>query len=242
MRYRETVKPRLSDIDVSGNISYEAILKLFEDTGTHHSDSANDRIISREAGDLAWILIEWHVELKRRISKREMLNIETWISGRIPSMYFFRNFIMTDASGKEVARAQTKLVLVDISTMKILKLTEGLFRSFDPEEPSAFETLVKIREKESYENTVPLTVRTDDLDFNSHVHNTRYLSLVLNALPVSQYEELDISSFRYVCKTALDGRRSAEVGYTLSHNEFNAIIRDEDNRYMILEAELRNKE
>ncbi|MBR3295012.1 MAG: hypothetical protein IKI62_01990 [Clostridia bacterium] len=237
MIYSETLKPRLSDIDFRGHIAPEAILKILEDIGTHHSDSEGDLIISREEGDLAWILAEWHVSYRRLLLKREKITVDTWISGRPDSLYFFRNFLVKDEDGNEILRAQTKIVLVDIKTMNMLRITDEIYKMFSPEEYSAFDSLPRIKARKEYDSEVALAIRSDDLDFNDHVHNTRYLGLALDALGKDRLKDLDIKNIRYICRNAVTSGEEVFMRYTDEGSSIYLEFYGHEKPYMVMEIE-----
>ena len=239
MIFVETLKPRLSDIDYTGHVSYESILKILEDVGTHHSDAQGDKIISREDGDLAWILAEWHVEIIKRLDKREDITVESWISGKRDSLFFFRNFIIMTEDGDICVRAQTKLLLVDIKTMKPLRISGEIYDKFDPEENSAIEVLPRIKAAERYECTVPLYICNDDIDFNGHVHNTRYLGFALSALPYDVSKDMDISEIHFSCRQALKPEDQAEVRYIIKDGEAHFAITVNGKEYMLMDIKTR---
>lgn len=49
MFYSEIYQPGVADFDHGGKFGYEAILRIFENTASRHSDSSGDDIIAKAA-------------------------------------------------------------------------------------------------------------------------------------------------------------------------------------------------
>lgn len=199
MLYKETYQPRVSDYDRDGKMSYEAILQILETAGSHHSDRAGDNVIDGSQNGVAWILTDWRVRIIRRTDSKEELHITTWVRGKAPASTVFRDFILTDDNGNEVIRAEAKFALLDLAVGKLTRISEELFASYQPEDKSVFDTAApRLRAPAEYGFEQTIILRRSDIDFNSHVHNTRYVDFALEALPSSIYAKNNICEFRIV--------------------------------------------
>lgn len=198
MYYKEIYQPRISDYDRNGKLSYEAILQILETAGSHHSDTVGDSVIEGTQSGISWILTEWRVQIKRRTDSKEELHITTWVRGKAPASTVFRDFILTDGNGDEVIRAEAKFALLDLANSKLTRISEELFASYQPEDKSVFDTAAsRLREPVSFDSEQTVTLRRSDIDFNGHVHNTRYMDFALEALPSSIYTD-HVCEFRMV--------------------------------------------
>ena len=52
MFFSEIYQPGVADFDPSGKLGYEAILRIFENTASRHSDSSGDDIIAAFLNDV----------------------------------------------------------------------------------------------------------------------------------------------------------------------------------------------
>lgn len=199
MFYKETYQPRVSDYDRDGKLSYEAVLQILETAGSHHSDRAGDNVIDGSQNGIAWILTDWRVQIIRRTNSKEELHITTWVRGKAPASTVFRDFILTDDHGNEVIRAEAKFALLDLAAGKLTRISEKLFASYQSEDKSVFDTAAtRLRAPAEYDSEQTITLRRSDIDFNGHVHNTRYIDFALEALPSSSYANNNICEFRIV--------------------------------------------
>lgn len=203
MFYKEIYQPRVSDYDRDGKLSYEAVLQILETAGSHHSDNAGDNVIDGSQSGIAWILTDWRVQIIRRTDSKEELHITTWVRGKAPASTVFRDFILTDRNGGEVIRAEAKFALLDLAAGKLTRISEELFTSYQPEDKSVFDTASpRLRAPVEYDFEQTIELRKSDMDFNGHVHNTRYMDFAMEALPDDVYKN-DIAEFRIVYMKAV---------------------------------------
>ena len=193
MFYKEICKPRPSDYNRNGRLSYEAILQILENAAGNHSANSGDSIADANKNGIAWILTEWRVQIIHRPENGESLNLTTWVRGKAPASAVYRDFLLTDENGTEVIRAEAKFALFDLATSRLTRISEELFGSYHPEEKTVFEDSQRLRAPSEYTLETELQLRRSDIDFNGHVHNTRYVDLALEALPNEIFVNDDFS-------------------------------------------------
>lgn len=195
MFYKEICKPRPSDYNRKGKLSYEAILQILENAAGNHSSNIGDSIADANKNGIAWILTEWRVKIVRRPVNGESLNITTWVRGKAPASAVYRDFLLTDVNGTEVIRAEAKFALFDLTTSRLTRISEELFGSYQPESKTVFEDSQRLRAPSEFTSETELNLRRSDIDFNGHVHNTRYVDLAMEALPNEIFANDDFSEF-----------------------------------------------
>lgn len=198
MYYRKTYIPRPSDYNRKGRLSNEAILQILEDVAGSHSASSGNSIAEAIRTNISWILTEWHVQIVRRPENEELLNITTWARGKAPASMVFRGFIVIDKDGFEVIRAEARFSLFDLTTSRLTRISEEFFASYSPEERLIFENSPKLRAPSEYDSETKIQLRRSDIDFNGHVHNTRYIDYAMQALPKELYDKDSFSEIRII--------------------------------------------
>ena len=184
MFYTETYCPGVADFDRDGKLAYEAILRILENTASRHSDSSGDDVIDGSRRGITWVLTDWRVEIVRRPQSKAPLQVATWVRDNAPVGRVFRDYTITDTSGTELVRAESRLILFDLRTEKIVRIDRERFASYRPEARSVFpDTAPRLRAPDVFDTQTVLPLRRCDIDFNGHVHNTRYLEFALEALP-----------------------------------------------------------
>lgn len=185
MIFQEEWNSRISDFNRHGRLGYEAILQMLETAGSHHSDAAQDNVIAGSQAGFAWVLTEWRVKIIRQPDSKEHLRISTWIRGKAPAAMVHREFIVVDDQGNICILAEAALVLLDINRGRMTRITEDALAPYQPEDKTVFDDeLPRLREPDTILFTHPMALRYSDIDFNGHVHNTRYMEFALDALPV----------------------------------------------------------
>lgn len=189
----------MSDFDRNGKLSYEAIIEMLETAGSNHSDSVNDNVIEGSRNGIAWILAEWNILIPNRVDNISTVTVMTWIRKTSSPATVLRNFIIFDEDGNEIVRAEARSCLLDMRTGRLTRISEELVDAYKPENKCVFDTAPpRLRAPKDYALETPLHIRRDDIDFNSHVHNTRYMSYAVEALPPQVYEADGLHSVRIV--------------------------------------------
>lgn len=206
MIHEEIYEPRISDYNKNGMLSLEAILEIAENAGSHHATKANDDIIEGSQKGIAWVLAEWVVKIERRPHSGEKLHISTWTRNPSPSATtVVRDVVMQDADKNYLIRLCPTFVLFDLATHRLLRISSELLQNYKPEdiECMALDN-TRLREPATFETEKILHLRRTDMDFNGHLHNARYISLALEALPQQTYDAGQVKGFRIVYRVPLN--------------------------------------
>ena len=235
MYYSETVTPRFIEYTGSGKLGYEAMLHITETVGSHHSQSVND---SLKHGHIAWMIVDLRVKILRRPKDGEDLCVRTWSRGKAEAAATFRDFDVTSESGERLFIENCKFALVDTRVMKMTKLSDELIESYKPENETVFEEdAPKLSAPEDYEFEMPVFIRKTDIDFNDHVHNTKYLDYALEALPYDEFKKDDFTYFRIVFRAGLKYGQNAVIRRTKTENGYTFAIVEGDKLYTLIELE-----
>ncbi len=197
MIFSEKYHSRIEDFGRGGLMTPEAVLRIFENTGSHHSDSVGDSLISGAAAGVAWIVAEWNVRIHRFPAYGEELIQSTCAVGLKPSIQCGRRMTIKTASGELCAEGNAVLVRMDVSTGRLVKSTEELIALYKPEpEDESKEKLPRLVPPKEFDAEVPVLLRRGDIDYNGHVHNANYFTLALEAMPKELYEKRQITAYR----------------------------------------------
>ena len=220
MFYSENTDTRLADFTGKGNLSYEALLLILESVSTNHSVSVGDRLTD---GNNAWMILDWRIDIFRRPRMFEKIVVKTWSKGKINTFTSGREFSVHSMDGEHLVRAASKYAVVDVKEKKMVRISDGLVDSYKPErETTQFDTdAPRLSVSESFDFEEPVYIRRTDLDYNGHVHNTKYLIYALESLPEEDYRADDFRSLRIIFKSSLKlgddaviKRKRLEDGYS----------------------------
>lgn len=196
MVYKEQYRTQIEDYSQKGQLSLSAMLKIFENIGNQHADSVSDEVIKGSQNGVAWILVDWRVEIIKRPQYNKTLDVHTWAWGKAMASQICRDFELYDESGELCAVGSAKFALFDIENGKLFKISQELFDIYKPEERSVFSVKTKrLKEPSEYDCEQSIAIRRSDIDFNGHVHNIAYLDFALEAIPEQIYENDSFKGF-----------------------------------------------
>ena len=201
MYFSETFEPWVNDYDSRGRLTFEAILEMLESISAHHCISVSDNLASR---GISWVLLDWRIRILRQPPEFQRLWVRTWVNGSAPGGSTLRNNTVTDREGSELIKAAARFALVDMKAQRSVRITEEILRPYEPEECPVFDSEpARLREPESFDGERDIALRRSDFDFNSHVHNTRYIEFAMEALPEEEYTGTEYRELRVAYRRAV---------------------------------------
>ena len=224
MFYTETYCPGVADFDSDGKLAYEAILRILENTASRHSDSSGDDIIEESRNGITWVLTDWRVEIVRRPQSKAPLQVATWVRDNAPVGRVFRDYTITDTSGTELVRAESRLILFDLRTERIVRIDRERFASYRPEARSVFpDTAPRLRapdhKRASHLKEVPeikeetTMKKTISIEGMMCTHCEATVKKALEALPETMRCDA-FRGFRIVYPKAVKDTKTVTLKYT----------------------------
>lgn len=212
MIYTENFKMSLKDIGKQNKIKNRAILEILENIAGYQSDyvgfGANETVKTK----IAWVLLDWKLEVIKRPTYGQTLQVKTW--GRNMNKFFtYRDYEIYDENNELCIIATSKWTLLNIEKRKMVRLTEELIEKYKPEEKSVFldEKLDKIKIPTKFISNIKYKVIRKDIDLNKHMHNLYYLDLAYEALPEDVYAKRLFDNVRITYKKEIKLRRHIEL-------------------------------
>ena len=196
--YKMEGRVRYSECATDNKIKIPAIINYFQDCTTENSEKigvGHDFLVKRKR---AWILNSWQVEINRRPTVREEIDVFTWATG-FKGVFGPRDFCMKTSEGEELARAHSLWVYIDTESGRPVKPTEDEIAVYEMGEPLSMEEVsrkIKVPEGAIKVDTFP--VHKYHIDTNAHVNNSRYIELACEALP----EDFEVKKLRVEYKKA----------------------------------------
>lgn len=229
MIYTENFKMSLKDIGKQNKIKNRAILEILENIAGYQSDyvgfGANETVKTK----IAWVLLDWKLEVIKRPTYGQTLQVKTW--GRNMNKFFtYRDYEIYDENNELCIIATSKWTLLNIEKRKMVRLTEELIEKYKPEEKSVFldEKLDKIKIPTKFISNIKYKVIRKDIDLNKHMHNLYYLDLAYEALPEDVYEKRPFDSFRIQYKKEVKLGDVVKCRYTFKDDEHIVSICNSD--------------
>ena len=230
MIFKEKFKMQLKDIGKDNYIKNRAILEIFENIGTYHSDMAGYGPNDLKETGVSWVLLDWKLQVLKRPKYGQTLNVNTW--GRtMKRTYTYRDFEMYDEENNLCVIGTSKWVLVDINTGRITKISEEIYEKYQIEDKNVFniDELDKLKVPEMCDSEITYKVSRRDIDINGHMHNLYYLDLAYEVLPQEVYEKRPFDDVRIQYKKEVKLGNIIRCKYTFEDNMHVITICSEDN-------------
>lgn len=177
------LRVRYSEINKQKKVDLAQIINYFQDCSTFHSEDVGYGIEVLEKIGKVWFLCGWQVEVERYPSFGEELTIGTWAYDR-NDLYAYRNFVMIDENGEQIAKANSIWFLVDISTGRPVKITEDDVKMYGLEQKLSMEYQDrKIKISKEMERLEAFPVLKAHIDTNEHVNNGQYIQFAQEYVP-----------------------------------------------------------
>lgn len=220
MILQENFKVEIKDIGKHNYIKNKAILEMFENIGTHHSDIAGYGPNSIDEKGVSWVLLDWKLKVMQRPKYGEQVTVNTWGRSK-KKAYTYRDFEMYNQKGELCAIGTSKWALIDIKAGRVTRLTDEILEKYKLEEKKVFEEeeLDKIKIQEESILELEYKVSRRDIDLNGHMHNLYYLDLAYEALPEDAYEQRPFSNVRIQYKKEIKKDENVKCKYTFNKNE-----------------------
>ena len=187
----------------------------------------DDLIVS----NTAWILSRVHVEFIDTPKWREDITLTTWHKG-LNRLFFLRDFVLTDAQGKERVKATTSWLVLNLETRRLVRdpklIEEGTVCTENAIETPADK--VQMPKEVEPEFVMEHKVAYSDIDTNGHANNAMYMHWAMDAV------DYDIASTRPVKEFTINFNHETKAGEVVKL--YKAVVEKEDGRHVFVEGRL----
>ena len=171
------------DIDANKQITDKALLGLFLDIGSLHSDAVGCGLAQIDETNLSWVVMQWKVDITRRPVYGETVKIRTWL-GATRKLYMYRQYEITNSSGEVLVRCNSQWVLMDL-TKGAINVPDWVVDGYGKEDELVFDEwkIPKLKEPENPILEMDYKVPGSVIDVNGHMNNMYYIDVAANMIP-----------------------------------------------------------
>lgn len=207
---------RYSETAEDGRISLNAIIDYMQDCTNFQSEDLGVGLEFHAKHGLMWVLNSWQIIVEQYPKMGEMITVGTQSTG-YEKMFGYRNFLITDAQGACVAKANSNWVLMDLKKGRPMIVTPEIGDVYGKAEPLEMEYAPrKIKLPEGGRAQEEIVVHEYHLDTNHHVNNRQYVQMAMEFLDQgTRVKELRVE----YKKQAVLGDRITPVVYDVSDTE-----------------------
>lgn len=174
---------RYSELAQGGRLSLDGIINYMQDAACFEAESLHIGVGSDFEKRYTWVLNYWKIIITRYPEMAELIDISTQACG-FEKMFGYRNFILTDEQGGEIAKAYSIWTLLDREKMRPAKVTPEIGDLYGTAAPIPMgDVSRKVKLPEGGEKHDSFAVRDYHLDTNHHVNNGQYVRMAGEYLP-----------------------------------------------------------
>lgn len=231
IKYIEKITVPCYDTDASWLLKPASFMNLAQEAAGRHAVylgfGYDDLIVS----NTAWILSRVHVEFIDTPKWREDITLTTWHKG-LDRLFFLRDFVLTDAQGKERVKATTSWLVLNLETRRLVRdpklIEEGTVCTENAIETPADK--VQMPKEVEPEFVMEHKVSYSDIDTNGHANNAMYMHWAMDAV------DYDIASTRPVKEFTINFNHETKAGEVVKL--YKAVVEKEDGRHVFVEGRL----
>lgn len=218
------------EIDSKKRALISTIINYLMDICTFQSDSAGvgiDYLLSNNKG---WILTQWKIKIHRYPLYEEQVKVSTKANS-FYKYYAYRKHFIEDKEGNLLVEGESTWLMVDLVKRKPLKLSEDMFTAYgiNPEDKERFKT-ADFKHLDHWDYSCDFKVRYSDIDTNNHVNNVKYVSWIMETIPLDLVLNYEMRELTILYKKEISYGHIVNVnttvektpnGYLCKHNILN---------------------
>jgi acyl-ACP thioesterase len=186
--FTRTFRVSFRHIDRGGLLTPVAALDYLEEAAAGHAEALGVGYEAMIAKRQAWVLSRISVRMDRRPRFHENIAVSSWPRGH-DRLFAVRDYdIRTD--GQPAVRARSSWIILDVDKRRPVRPQEIMDKLPLNEGKNALEESAAALD--GTDGLSPVAERTalySDLDFNGHVHNTRYMQWVCDLMDPEEIEQ-----------------------------------------------------
>ncbi len=189
----EDFRVRSYETNVNGVASAQTICNYLQEVAGNHATKLGVGVDQLLKKNLTWVLSRLHVQFSRYPQWREIINIETWPSGK-KGKFATRDFIVFDKNNEIIVKATSSWMLLDFSKMRTISMPDFMEGIELPDRERAIvDDFPKLPQPQNTDIKRQFDVRLSDLDINQHVNHVKYIDWALEAIPLSVWKKRHLS-------------------------------------------------
>ena len=214
---------RYSEVGEDGRITISALMDYMQDCTNFQSEDLGVGLAFHREKALMWVLNSWQIIFRRFPEMGEVITVGTQSYG-YRKIVGYRNFLVTDSQGEQVAIANSLWVLIDLKRGRPIVVTPEIGDVYGKHEPLEMEYASrKIAVPEGGEVKESIIVREYHLDTNHHVNNRQYVQIAMEFLD----RDVIVKELRVEYKKqAVLGDEMIPVVYRTDEKEMIILLRD----------------
>ena len=180
--YSYQTRIRYSECDATGHLRLESLLDHFQDCSTFQSEDAGLGVAHLREKNRVWVLSSWQIVVKRYPALCETVTLGT-LPYDFKGFIGYRNFVMQDQEGNNIACANSMWSLLDTQTGKPVRPEAYMLEKYPLEPKVEMEYASRrIVVPETVTLGEPVQIKPHHLDTNYHVNNGQFIKIAMDSV------------------------------------------------------------
>ncbi len=229
MQAEQTFFVGVQDVGKNNEMTDRALLECMTNVTNVHGNLAGQGTKDRDRTHLAWVVINWKLQVYRRPKLCENIRVKTW-GQQCSRLQATRDYDIFDENNECIAKGTSRWAVVNTEDGSPVKLTPEIMDPFGCEPEHQNFPGHRFQRAMSLELPVLASsffqVHKSMIDCNQHVHNPVYLDLALEVLP----EGVDTAHFDNVevsYKHEIKPGETVKLEYSCDAGKHYVMIKDQ---------------
>lgn len=181
------------EIDSNRKLRLDNLFMLMQDVATTAANILNVGKDDLDKFDIAWVLSRIQIEIDKSIYENDKLVLSTWPCKPLFSFHP-RCIVIYDDQGEVILKANTIWTLLNIKERSLAN--NDIFELGFPTDLEAkpILPLPKKIDTSKVEYIKTYSPKYSDIDSNNHVNNTKYITWMMDLLPIDEINSFNIKS------------------------------------------------
>jgi len=153
-----------------------------QDSAVNHIEALGHSLDRLKENKHGWFLSKMHIELDSLPEWKDRIKIVTWQPG-VDKIYALRDFLLLDEENKEIGRASSFWVAVDMARKRLVRPEVYLQDEvFCQRERAGLKAPCKVASVSEPDHQKEFFVHENNLDLNGHTNSITYLKWIMKVL------------------------------------------------------------
>lgn len=190
-QYSQQYRVDYSDIEKNNSMKPAKVVDRFQSLAMAHSNDIGYDLRWFEKEDMGWILLYWHIQMRRLPEEGENLTISTWTKP-YKRAQAQRDFDAVDENGEQIIYAASRWVLMNTIKRRPAKMPDSFFDAYvyDDCRPLSEEDFkMPVPEESALTAERDILITRRDTDTNGHANNLVYVEWAFDDVSDEIYEK-----------------------------------------------------
>ncbi|MEA4922554.1 MAG: thioesterase [Eubacteriaceae bacterium] len=225
MIFEQNFRVGIQDVGKDNEITNKAILEMLTNITNYHGYSIGQGTGHLSENPLAWVVLNWKLEVYSRPKVCEAVLIKTWARD-YSRVHADRDFEMWTEGGELALKATSRWAALNLKTGRMERLTEEIMAPYGPEPDRRNFNDFRFRKMNDKKTDVlgraEVKANKSMIDINDHVRNPVYFDIAREVIPDGN-DEIHFNDVEVAYKTGIRQYETVTVEYS----------EPEDNKYLV---------